>query len=750
MSFTLKSIELKNIRAHEYLLFEPELNGITAISGPNGAGKSTIIDSFAWSLYGTRPSGIKNRNLIREGVDPKKAPVSVKSIILVGGIEYAIERKIITSTGTTECNVWGKKEDTDKFTQVAGPAVTHVEKFIKNLLGMNEKGFLTSILIQQKQVDQIISSTPKERGIVIEELTGIASISQAIQKENESTRELEKAASILQVGNVDAAQEKVDKQISICSNLQQKENEAIEKFNLLKEEYNQLKKELSIEEVKVSKRIKLTQDIDSYKRQIEFLKKQSEEDVKYIMEFKEKYGNTIAVDVKESKANVDKKRNELSIVSQNLSNCKQKLESAIADMQKCEILKEDFESIESAERKLLELEKALEELTLNLETLKNDKAIYTSEIKHSKESHEHLNGENKNCPVCRSSIEDPESLKKEIEKEIADYELKKKQVVKEINSHEKEIASTKEIISKVKISIEAIKEEKRLLNLKSETEKQIKELNKKESLLKVDVETLEKEYDKALKVQSDKNYLKAAKERSLTVNENIDKNESLMKDSLNKMKELDALSDRSYSALIKRVEDSKERLSKITITGKEIRGRRLLELERLEDYKNSLEQVKESMRKYKEIADKIKVSTSSSVTLSTFKADRIEDAIPTLEFYASDFLSKFTGGEFTKMTVDKKFNTFVTLSNGIVRPVAQLSGGELSSAAIALRLGIAMLLNSSEANLLILDEVLVSMDEDRSRQIMETIGSMTNAQVIFIAHNTDINSVADKTVTVEK
>ena len=61
-----------------------------------------------------------------------------------------------------------------------------------------------------------------------------------------------------------------------------------------------------------------------------------------------------------------------------------------------------------------------------------------------------------------------------------------------------------------------------------------------------------------------------------------------------------------------------------------------------------------------------------------------------------------------------------------------------------------MLLNSSEKNVIILDEVLVSMDEDRARQIMETISSMSNAQVIFIAHNNDINSVADKTVLVSK
>lgn len=748
MSFILKSIELKNIRAHEHLLFQPETEGITAISGPNGAGKSTIIDSFAWSIYGTRPSGVKNRNLIRDGVDPRKLPVSVKSIIIVGGIEYAIERKIISKTGTTECNVWGKKEDGSSFTQVAGPSVTHVEKYLKGLLGMNEKGFLTSILIQQKQVDQIISSTPKERGIVIEELTGIASISQAIQKENENTRDLEKAASILYVGNVDAAQEKVDKQVEVCENLQTKEVEAIEKFNSLKQDYGIMQGELTSEESKVASRIKLTQDIESYKRQIDFLKKQSEEDFKYILEFKEKYGNTIVIDVKEAKKNADKKRSELSYSTQQLSMNQTNLSKIMSDLNKCEILKGEFETLEKAEEVLASHSSKLEEVKVEIERLKNDKAMYTSEIKHSKESHEHLNGEDKTCPVCRGDISDPELLKKAIEDEIKDYEEKRKQVVKEISESEKQSKDIQEAISSVKIAIQAILEEKRLEDSKHELETLIKQLHNKANMLKADVQALDKEYERVLKIQADKNTLEAAKGRSLTVNGNIKNNEDAIKNAEAKIKEINALSDVSYNALIKRVESTRERLSKMTVAGKEIVGRKKLELERLHDYKETLAKVEESMRKYTELAEKISISTAASTVLSSFKADRIEQSIPTLEFYASDFLSKFTGGSFTNMTVDKKFNTFVTTSEGISRPVAQLSGGELSLAAIALRLGIAMLLNSSEANVLILDEVLVSMDEDRSRQIMETIGSMTNSQVIFIAHNSDINSVADKTVSI--
>ena len=60
-----------------------------------------------------------------------------------------------------------------------------------------------------------------------------------------------------------------------------------------------------------------------------------------------------------------------------------------------------------------------------------------------------------------------------------------------------------------------------------------------------------------------------------------------------------------------------------------------------------------------------------------------------------------------------------------------------------------MLLSSSEKNVLILDEVLVSMDEERARLIMETISSMTNSQIIFIAHSAEINTIADKTIIIE-
>lgn len=750
MSFTLKSIELKNIRAHEHLLFEPALTGITAISGDNGAGKSTIVDAFAWGLYGTRPSGVRNKNLIKDGVDPKDKTVSVRSVIVMGGIEYAIERKIINAQGTVECNVWGKQPGKTEFTQVAGPSVSHVEKFLKSELGMNEKGFLTSIFVQQKQVDQIVSATPRERGAVIEDLTGIASITQAIQKTNETTRSLEKAISIFQVGDVEEVEERVEKQEKVCEEISIEKEKAITLFNENKEKYKVKNADFEIEKSKVTSRKNLEQQIENLTGQVKFLKQQSEEDLKYIENFNEKYGTTIDVNSLELKGEVDSKRKESYEAKNKLSNLNKELSLISKSIDRHVELKGEFKTQKSAKEHLGTLKSNLVEKEKELEDAKDKKAMLTSELKHSKDSHRHLDGEDKNCPVCKSSIDNPEELRKEIETEIEDFKNEQKLTNALIKELTVEIKTIKEELVSTDNALEAIIEEKRLLKEQKEIKSELETINEEESILKEELKSLEAEYDKALRIEADKNALDTAKERSLTVNTRIKNSNAKIEDIKKEIKELNSLTDDELNILEDKINSLRDSVTKMSIAGRELMGRDKLELERLEDARKRLEEVQQAVEKYDEISNQIEVSSSAATMLTAFKADRIEHAIPTLEFYASDFLSKFTGGDFSKLSMDEKFNTFVTTASGHVRPVAQLSGGELSSAAIALRLGISMLLNASDNNVLILDEVLVSMDEDRSRQIMETIGSMTNSQIIFIAHNTDINSVADKTVLVSK
>ena len=85
--------------------------------------------------------------------------------------------------------------------------------------------------------------------------------------------------------------------------------------------------------------------------------------------------------------------------------------------------------------------------------------------------------------------------------------------------------------------------------------------------------------------------------------------------------------------------------------------------------------------------------------------------------------------------------------HGEERAIGQLSGGELSAVAMALRFAISLMLGGkSGVNLMILDEVLVSQDEERSANILMTLKSITEGQVIIVAHNDSIDTVVDKVV----
>ena len=133
-------------------------------------------------------------------------------------------------------------------------------------------------------------------------------------------------------------------------------------------------------------------------------------------------------------------------------------------------------------------------------------------------------------------------------------------------------------------------------------------------------------------------------------------------------------------------------------------------------------------------------------TLSEFKDLRIKTAIPSLSSIASEILNKFTNGDFIELKLNEQFEASVVTSTGKERSVSVLSGGELSAAAIALRLAIALFLQDGTQSLLILDEVLVSMSEDRQQQILETISSLSSSQIILIAHSQVANSFADKVI----
>lgn len=745
MTLILRKIELFNFRTHKYFLFSPDLDGITAILGNNGSGKSTIIDAFAWALYGTRPSKVTNKMLIRDGVEVKDHEVKAVVELTINKIDYRIVRRIVSQSGASDCNVYGRS-NSNEYKALAGPAVTSAEAYIKQIMGMDEKGFLTAVLIQQKEVDQIVSSSPRERAAVIEKLTGISSITEAMDLAHLEMKSYQKAAGLITVDDGDSIKNEIQQIINNAKDLKTK---SIKLSNLIKENKSNLDNQnnkLSLDIDNFNKANELSNKRDLIKQKEKMLNEELKRIMTALSDFKKKHNSSmIILDPKPLKEKHDSVLRKYLKLNNDIERLKLNYEHSLDVIEKNKDFMSKSSDLETKqklnEEKLLKLKTFAQELS-------DKHQIALSTKRQAKKSLSTISSGDMVCPICKRPIDNPEDLKKELSLELNtatqnEIDLKQemqkaKDEIEVTNKEKQDLFDNKNLLAKLK-DINA-----NLPLQKSE----IDDLSNKLLDLDSEVKILGKNYDKALKDFLYKTDLDNKKIRLDSINTelgNLDKNKSEIDNELNQIK---ALSTRELNAEKNAVSDLDKLINSQIIELNKNRSSYKYLGNRYKDLQSKYENAVNAKHKYDELVSQMKLSAVTGSIMGDFKLDRIKYAVPTIEMYASTFLGQFTDGKFSQLKLDGKFNTSVITSSGVQRPVAALSGGELSAAAIALRLSISMLLNGADKNVIILDEVLVSMDEIWARKIMETISTVTNSQIIFIAHNSDINSVADLVIPV--
>lgn len=736
----LEKVEVFNIRSHKHFILKPKKRGITAINGENGAGKSTLLDAFAWSLFGSRVNGQKNKDLIREGVDAEKEPVKVESIIIVGNQKYKIVRKIKDNAGLVSCKVYSKSiDDTDNSDWIfeTGPSIKHAESYIRKILNTDEKGFLSSVFIQQKQVDNIISSTPKDRGQVIEKLIGVSAITEAIQMGREERRGLQTASTIIKPSSLEESKENLENQGKIVKKLKEEIDLLTIENNNFKEELlkieDQYEKEQLLQKELELFNITLTTNNEKYK----LLETQLTNQLTLIKETKLKKGRKVSVDLIQNEYNdlfkeINNKRNQLY-----------KLEQRQEYLENLFKVEHNYNLLLS-QQKLKEVN--IETITKELEEVNTNIILLKEQIKSNKELIKLLkNGEGK-CSLCGNLFDSPE---KELEKHLNEADELKNSAINLKNKYiilNNELNENKESLKQINSFIDIAKEQEEERNSYLSLPSKIKLLSANIESDELELDIINKKLLSAKAEEQKQELLSTAKEQIKETENEL----SLIKDDIEilkkKIESSLAMSKTDYKELTRTLEDSKRKFEKDSMNLINLNHQLDLEKERgrtaLSEYNNC----KQAHEEYKKVTDQLTVVKLSNELLTKFKAERIKTSIPALTKIASEIFTKFTDGKFTELLLNEKFEAFVMTDTQVKRPIGLLSGGELSMAAIALRLAIALFLTNEEESLLILDEVLVSMSEDRSQAILETISNLTKSQVIFIAHNVSINQFADKVI----
>ena len=756
MTIILKRVELSNIRSHKHVVFEPEAEGITAISGPNGTGKSTIVDSIAWVLYGTKPTGVSKVSAIyREdalfGDDRCFAIVEIE----VENQYLKVERRMVNKNGAVECEVWEKitaKDGTEKFKQVAGPAVSHAEPYIRKRLRMDEKGFLSAILVQQKQVDQLISASPRERAEVIEKLTGISAVTAALVESRQEFNSLKKVASISTVDESALAALKMDrdelevsieKQTASVGDTRRKVSELkkagvelrdnVAEESQKREAAEELREEQTVVNTKIESREseleRLTEDRKAQRKKLSLISSgTSLEEIE--PKVKALKGDLRGKELQSAKIDAELVKNR-----RKLQDYSKIIESS--DLETAEEVTAARDSVRSA------LQGALDEIgTQKASILSAD-----SEMKKIAKAISVLTGGDGTCPTCLQHIDNVSAAVTVLDNEVTALKKSKEDSKSKILELQEIEASSRTSISEHDLILEAITQSESLSVLIEEGSVSFSNLGSDIITLEGELKALEKVYNAAKRHEDIKNDYDRLLARSKTVSNEIEVLKSRKDEIEEELTTAGTISAAALTKLRTKLDEARASHTKLMMTLTESKGELNLSNERLLHLHEKIAKAEDEIKKYKDLLKSVEVASASTNLIEEFREERIRTSIPVIEVYASDLLSRFTEGKFTSLRIDGKFNTTVVLANGIERAVGLLSGGELSAASMALRLAISMLLNSgSSTNLIILDEVLVSQDAGRAELILSTVKDVCKGQVVLIAHNDSIDGIADKVV----
>jgi len=448
------------------------------------------------------------------------------------------------------------------------------------------------------------------------------------------------------------------------------------------------------------------------KNQLELKQKQIHEELKKLQ--KELEIETPKIDkIKQLELRKDEL---LRYVKDTMKEIQQKIsenERKIRDCEGCfdEIkLKVDFESkIQKVEEAVDDTLKKIQEMTSQIASLK-EKQILASKLQLK---------DNK-CPVCDSIVEklnpffQEEHIKEEIIKLQENIKLKEKE--RDMYTQKK-----KEFLEKVQKTRDA------------EATLRAHSINTKEELMEIQKETQIQKIKLPMINNNDLKEISQMDDHSKVIFENILKLEVDTK----------GFSEKEFLNLKNTISEKQTSLSQMD---QQIGGI----LEKIDKAKRQIETIQKVIlelkivKKYVSKLDKVQTnifSRDGSVATSLRSW-----ALNSISVKASEYLS-FLNTKIQRIALSEKARdvSIACYSKTEVLELESLSGGEKVSVALALRLGMASLLGSSNLNLMILDEPTTHLDAERKKslvrvlsQLTEISNSQTPMQFLIITHDAEI------------
>ncbi len=741
----IKSIDLKNWKVHKdtYLEFG---KGVNILIGIMGAGKSSIIDAMSFGLFGTFPalnSGrVKLDNLISNSGNAEEA--SVKLTFDIDNNIYAVTRKIKKGKGADAL-----LEKNGEFLQTQPK---RVNEEIESLLKLNYDTFIKAVYAEQNKLDYFLDIRKGERKKSIDEMLGLdrftnveENTTSVIGMINRIVKEDEQL-----IGNIDVRL--IKQQIK---DLSQKKQEILEEISSYKLEFGKLNGEVEkyanlLKELKESraKKLKLKEEIASISSKINTLKAEMEK-INIPMPNAELESSHLLAKSKFESLSLDleKFRKQQMDLAKEIASVNSDFDTNSKKLKENEEIAAKIKEFEK-----LDLEKAISETQDKINHKNLEIAADEGGVKELSKWVAELSKDISKCPVCDRELDTDLRLKllKEKNDSITEYRSKIALYKKELNElkdkfdtfnndkRKLDILKGKlEDVEKIKQILDLLSSKKENLKLQyNSVAKTVEDYNSKRDLARAEVskiekyiedlkrqESLKKSIDSETKLLESKNNEFQLIDISEEAIENAQNEYNNLYSKHNEVKVRYETGKKRYDDLLVQISDKINQVNRVEESEERVSSRKRL-VSSLEKFRTALQETESELRNrlvasvnelMADLWPKIyPYGDYEYIMLNTYKDDYLLEGIINVN------------GKSEKVSID-----------------SFASGGERSTASLALRIALGMVIVPN-LKWIILDEPTHNLDAAGISKLVsvfsETLPDIVE-QIFIITHDDNLKQV---------
>lgn len=724
----IRSIRLLNWRSHadSQLSFH---NGTNLLVGIMGAGKSSILEGISFALYGTFPAlerrKLKMANLVRLNHANAKVILEFSWEDSLYRIERTIEKtKKATSTGA----------EIFKDGSLVEHGTSPVTTYVTNLLSVDYDLFTRAIYSEQNNIDYFLNLDPRRRKQEIDTLLGLDKFETA------------RANIVTVAGRVRSKKQGIAERFSQdkLQELQKKEQEHSKELSETEAKFNEVKTSYEKKQLELKELAAAFDQMKKDKLAFDNLEKES---IRLTAQKQSLEKEVIPLDgYEETKSELSKYAEERSRISSSIKSTDQKIaalskesgtilseiKSAAESKARHDNLKKELSQILKDENPE-DLEKKQKEVEQSLLSFRSEQKSLEAQISELSDLVGKLKPGISSCPLCSNPLNEQALLHVREERESV-------------------ITKNKERISEISNILDSKKRENELLSsrvkkasllsdaLGSLVLKDTESLQKRAAELEAETSSLSKEK------QSFQEKLDAAGERM----EKLRLKLSRFEDSVKKQKELDEIKKRisSVAGQLQSIrfdqdafESLREKTESIRIEAERLTSsRQSLEMQ-LKMSKDLLKIVREELSSLRELQTEIKKLYSLEEELLIYKNALLEtqtslrstltDAINSAMNELWPIFYPYHNYRALRLSVSEKDYVF-EVNDGEWKSLDTIaSGGERASAALTLRVALAMVL-TPKLSWLVLDEPTHNLDS----QAVEMLSSALQFKVPEVVKQT--------------